>query len=103
MNSDSSSKGDYTKRMASISNKIDIEMTNPKMTTSPIFMPQPSHVHNEAAFNALLQPNLSMLPIPPLAIITNGYLLVCDLQEWSSKGSKMRSSLATKDVVKSEV
>jgi len=35
--------------------------------------------------------------------ITNGYLLVCDLQEWSSKGSKMRSSLATKDVVKSEV
>ena len=35
--------------------------------------------------------------------ITNGYLLVCDLQEWSSKGSKMQSSLATKDVVKSEV
>jgi len=35
--------------------------------------------------------------------ITNGYLLVCDLQEWSSKGSKIRSSLATKDVVKSEV
>jgi len=35
--------------------------------------------------------------------ITNGYLLVCDLQEWSSKGSKMRSSLVTKDVVKSEV
>jgi len=38
-----------------------------------------------------------------LLVITNGYLLVCDLQEWSSKGSKMRSSLATKDVVKSEV
>jgi len=35
--------------------------------------------------------------------ITNGYLLVCDLQEWSLKGSKMQSSLATKDVVKSEV
>ena len=38
-----------------------------------------------------------------IQIITNSYLLVCDLQEWSSKGSKMRSSLATKDVVKSEV
>jgi len=35
--------------------------------------------------------------------ITNSYLLVCDLQEWSLKGSKMQSSLATKDVVKSEV
>jgi len=35
--------------------------------------------------------------------ITDGYLLVCDLQEWSSKGSKMQSILATKDVVKSEV
>jgi len=42
-------------------------------------------------------------PCNNLEAITNGYLLVCDLQEWSSKGSKMQSSLATKDVVKSEV
>jgi len=38
-----------------------------------------------------------------LGFITNGYLLVCDLQEWSSKGSKMQSSLAIKNVVKSKV
>jgi len=54
----------------------------------------------------LWTPEIDVSPVrfgPGSQGITNGYLLVCNLQEWSSKGSKMQSSLATKDVVKSEV
>jgi len=54
MDSSSPSKGDYAERMVTISNRMDIEMSNPETTTSPTYMPQFLPVHNEAASNAPL-------------------------------------------------
>jgi len=69
MDSTPPSEEDYAERMAIISNRMDIEMSNPETTGIPLTSPDNSllhpPVHNETASNAALQPDPSTLPITP--------------------------------------
>lgn len=65
MDSTPPSKENYAERMATISNRMDIKMSNPKITGPPLISPDniPLHppVHNKTASNTALQPDSSML------------------------------------------
>jgi len=69
MDSSLPSEGDYAERMAAISNRMDVEMSNPAMDTSSDLIHQPLHVHNEVVPIASSQPDPSTLSVPPSAIL----------------------------------
>jgi len=99
MDSSPPSEMDYTKRMTTNNNRMDIEILNPKTSGPhmgfPIKMPQLTPDHNEVVSNTSMQPNLpTVIPyntnIPadlnlwnghfgPISLFsTNKYLLVLE-------------------------
>jgi len=62
------SKENYAERIASISNKMDFEMSNHEMEGLYSLSPSNNSVQNKAVSNTTLQPVPSIIPITPSAI-----------------------------------
>jgi len=68
MNSFPSSEIDYTERVATLNNQMDVEMANPSMDNTRYNLSEHMHGDNEVVPSASCQINSSTLPITPLTI-----------------------------------
>lgn len=68
MDSSPPSKINYTERVVTLNNRIDIKMANPSMDNTRYNLPEHMHGNNEAAPSASCQINSSTLPVMPLTI-----------------------------------
>lgn len=68
MDSSPPSEVEYAKRVATLNDQMDIEMSNLSMDYTGYNVPQQTHGDSEAAPNALCQIDPSMLPLSPSTI-----------------------------------